>query len=151
LFGVASLDSPPAIPAPADPDLEPGGGWRRHGGQVGLELLGVTLVFDLTATVRTATGQWSVQGPLRVRRCQAMTMPAVCLTALAARSSRLVARLVPATERGGLTLTRTPGVLQQSLQLGDPLIPLRQRCLQPCHHRLQAHHDLRQARFGIAA
>jgi hypothetical protein len=62
-------------------------------------------------------------------------------------------------------LTRPTGLLQQLLQLGDPLIALcestvtisdhliafRQRPLQPRHHRLQAGHNPSQVCFGIAS
>ena len=111
LLAIAALDSFPTRPATSDADGEPGDHRGRPRRQVGLELLGVTLVYDVTSTMRAAARQRGVEFPVDAGRGHAMTVTAVPSSAFASRTFRLVGRLALG-ERCGLTFTRTPRLHQ---------------------------------------
>lgn len=149
LLGMSALHPVSATLTAANAHLEAGRRRRRQQRKVGLELLGVTFVFDLAATIRTPTRQRGIQRAVRVGRCQTMTVTAMSLARLAARPPRLVDWFVAATERSGLTLPRAASFVEQPLQLGDPPILLGQPLLQSGHHRLQTSYP--RICFGFAS
>lgn len=124
---MAALHSLAAGPATPHAHGEPGHDWRRQGGQVGLEPLGVTLMDDFASALRAAVRQRRVQFPVDTGRGHAMTVTAMVSTPFAARTLGLLRR-VALGERCRLTLPRTARLLQKLLQFGDTSITRFQRC-----------------------
>ena len=143
LLRVAALHPPPTRRARADPDPEPCRQRCRHRREIGVELVGVTLVYDTATTMRATRRQRRVERAVRIRWGEPMTVTAMQAAALTARRLRVDDRVALA-EWGRLPLPRPTRLLQQPLQLHDPSLAISDRFgqtsngdLQLGHHRLE--------------
>ena len=142
---MASLDPFPTRPAPADPDLEPCCRWRRQHREIGLELIRVTHMHDVVSTAMRATRrQRCVQGSLRVRWRQPVTVPAMCRAFLTPGCFRVVDRFT-FPERSRLPFPRTTRLLEQPFKLNNPGVATGDRFGQPCDRGFRTDQRLGQA------
>ena len=140
---MAALHPAPTRRAPPDLHPEPCRCRRGQRREIGLELVGVTLVHHTAATMQATRRQSRVERAVRIRRWKSMPVTAVQPTPLPARRLGIRDR-VTLTERGRLPLPRPPRLLQQPDQLHDPGVAISERLSQTNDGRLQlGHHRLK--------
>ena len=140
---MAALHPAPTRRAPPDLHPEPCRCRRGQRREIGLELVGVTLVHHTATTMRTTHRQQCIKRPIRIRRWKSMGVTAMQPAPLTTRRLR-VGHRVTLAERGRLPFPRTTRLLQQPDQLHDPGLAISECLSQTDDGRLQlGHHRLK--------